>query len=72
MQKLCEGFFEESGFPGEGFNYPTSCWHRSMFFREMTALPLHVVASPLASTTWRILVVMVNVFFEKKLMFFTW
>tara|TARA_B100001121_G_scaffold251636_1_gene227898 strand:+ start:341 stop:538 length:198 start_codon:yes stop_codon:yes gene_type:complete len=54
---------KESRPPSEGFCTQPAVDIVQMFFREMTALPLYVVAAPLAHTTWRIFMVMVNVFF---------
>ena len=51
--------------PSEGFPTQPAVDIVLMFFRKMTAPPPHVVVEPLAHTTWRIFVVMVNVFFKK-------
>jgi hypothetical protein len=69
--KFLRGFFERVAFPVKVLVTQPAVDIVLMFFREMTAPPLHVVVSPLACTTWRIFVVMVNVFFLKNLMFFT-
>ena len=72
MQKLNKGYFlKRVAFPVKVLTTQPAVDIVLMFFREMTAQPLHVVVSPLACTTWRIFVVMVNVFFLKNLMFFT-
>jgi len=42
---------KESGPPSEGFCTQPAIDIVQMFFREMTALPLHLVVAPLARTT---------------------